>query len=350
LDISGNNNHGVISGPVPATYPLLSGVELVANGGMESGNPPTGWSADACAIASDAVIYYGGAKSCKITLDASNGAGGAIQNITGLTIGKQYKVSTWLRGVDLVGNTFRIWFAEGTVNTLAISNGSWVYLEGFATATATSHLLEIYTVANANKIFNIDDVSVQEVVGYESIGWDEDGVDDRYVIVDSASLRMGTNKFAVLTWVRPEYGGTNQAIHTLFSKATGGRYELAIEDCTADPATAPLLYGYVHDGIDGTDGVISVTPISMNRWHLLGMLVDRVANKMYGILDGVLDHAGVDISSVTGNISPTGTLYVNYSNGQGHKGARGDFIIFNPLYSETEIRNYYELTRHIYEV
>ena len=44
-DMSGNNNHGVITGAAPAAYPIAGGLELVSNGGMEVGNPPTGWSA-----------------------------------------------------------------------------------------------------------------------------------------------------------------------------------------------------------------------------------------------------------------------------------------------------------------
>lgn len=350
LDISGNSNHGVITGAVPATYPMLPGPELVGNGDMEAGNPPTGWSIfnATATIAADAVTYHGGSKSVKITLDASGSYDAVLKDISGLTAGKHYKVSAWFRGEDLVAGNF--WLGFGTTQSTAMSNGGWVYCEyiyeGLAETQSVYAGIYPTNAGNAGKILNVDDISLREVTSYEGLGWHEDGVNDKYTITDSANLRMGANNFAILTWVRPEYGGTSQTIHTLFSKITGGQYELTMQDCTA----SPLLYGYVSDGVDSADGVISVTPISMNRWHLLGMYVDRTADKMYGILDGVLDHTGFDISAVGGDISPTGSLFINASNGQGHKGARGDFIIFNPLSSTTEIRNYFELTKNRYGV
>jgi len=87
---------------------------------------------------------------------------GVGQNISGLIVGKTYKITLWMYISSLVSGSVRIQFDNVTLsnqNTV----GSWVIVETTYEYTGTSDLLTIW-VNSANSItFYIDDVSIKEI-------------------------------------------------------------------------------------------------------------------------------------------------------------------------------------------
>mgnify|MGYP001170007987 CR=1 FL=1 len=149
------------------TLPRIGSTELVTNGGMETGNPPTGWSRFNATgtLAQDAVTFHGGANSMKITLNGSGGEEACIRDISGLTVGNTYQISAWFYGEDLAAEHF--WLGFGSEKTLDYSNGAWVNV--MFNNVAVADTLSVYAgvhatnAANAGKIFYVDDVSLKEV-------------------------------------------------------------------------------------------------------------------------------------------------------------------------------------------
>lgn len=149
------------------TLPGIGSTELVSNGGMEVGNPPTGWSKfnGTGTFAQDAVTFHSGTKSIKITLNGSGGEEACLQDVSGLTVGNTYQVSAWFYGQDLAAEHF--WLGFGSEKTLDYSNGAWVNV--MFNYAAIADTLSVYagvhatSAANAGKIFYVDDISLKEV-------------------------------------------------------------------------------------------------------------------------------------------------------------------------------------------
>jgi hypothetical protein len=143
------------------------GNEILSNPGFEAGDPPTSWAAyNAGTLASDAVIKRTGAASCKYTFNGSGTYGGITQTPAGtpFVVGKFYRVEGWVYGQNLGAASFFLNMASDLRST-AYSNGAWVNLSGIKRATTTGHTVLVYvygnSASNANKIYNIDDMSVK---------------------------------------------------------------------------------------------------------------------------------------------------------------------------------------------
>lgn len=149
------------------TLPRISSAELVPNGGMETGDPPTGWARFSVTgtFAQDAVTFHGGANSMKITLNGAGSYEACYRDIAGLTVGNMYQVSAWFRGSDLAASNF--WLGFGTTKTVAYSNGAWVHVsfnyEALADTLSVLAGVTPTNAANAGKIFYVDDISLKEV-------------------------------------------------------------------------------------------------------------------------------------------------------------------------------------------
>jgi len=149
------------------TLPLISSTELVPNGGMETGDPPTGWSKFSATgtFAQDAVTFNGGANSMKITLDGAGCYEACMRDIAGLTVGNTYQISAWFRGQDLAAANF--WLGFGTTKSVPYSNGAWVYVTfNYPCLNSTTSVfagVNPTNAANAGKIFYVDDISLKEM-------------------------------------------------------------------------------------------------------------------------------------------------------------------------------------------
>jgi hypothetical protein len=148
---------------------VLSGIELVTNGGMEDGDPPTGWSVklNPETFERSGTQKHGGNYS--LHLVESNGSYGYVyQSFGSRLLGKTIKVSFWY---NLVSGTVgaQIYDASIPLNLVDIpfsTPGSWQYVELVYTVTGLPDM-DLYILfggAAGNYEFYIDDVSVQEMV------------------------------------------------------------------------------------------------------------------------------------------------------------------------------------------
>lgn len=330
-DESGRNNHGIITGTIPATYPKLSGIELVSNVGMEIGDPPTEWDSEAVTIASIA-DPHSGSKSMDILRTGPNCH---IRQSFSTFVGRRYKVVVWLKNtaVDGFGDAYAV--CGGDYNLLWTgATATWIYKEAFFTATTTTTTFRQYLTNTAGSRGELDDVSVQEVVGYETLGWGFDGVDDFITIADNPTLDI-TDNLSILGWVyqpMPYYAYT-------MSKMTG----------VADSNIAMLVQLEIGITVLANVGTVwsqlgQNIPLTVGKWHCIGFRYNSVSGGLT-YLNGVVTGAANGSGVLATNNDP---LYIGGNLGSWSKLGWGEVLFFNRLISAQEIRDYYELTRHRY--
>lgn len=345
-DISGNNNHGTITGAVPASYPMLSGTELVSNGGMESGDPPTGFSnfGSCPTFESSGTQKHSGSKSLHYISNGTSGKGVSKNLSSQLAQGKTYKFCIWrYTVVDDINNSV-ISLRKGDNSDNEFSEyptwvvGSWAYWEKIWTvqypAGASTALREI-TFANGAENF-VDDISVQEVVGYEGLGWGFDGVGNK---VDCGTFIFAPANFTILHWINI-------------------------------PSPTPAYNGLIGNHSDSISGFVFYTsPYSTNLSWTLQLSVSgakngSVAAPYYGnyFLHGLV-YDGSNLYGIVNNVlsaptAGTGSLVQgNYNLQIGKNGNSnysllivGETLVFTRALSAQEIRDYYELSRRRYGI
>jgi len=135
-------------------------VELVSNGGMESGNPPTGWSNvnSPNTYERSSTQKHSGSYSLHVSHPAASRGG--TQALT-VSSNKRYKLSFWYYLVS--GNMYGTWSDDAGWhdNTIPTVTGSWQYFETFMNPNRSSINIYILTSGSGGE-FYIDDVSVQE--------------------------------------------------------------------------------------------------------------------------------------------------------------------------------------------
>lgn len=316
-DQSGNNNHGTITGAVPASYPMLSPVDSVTNGTF-TGNA-TGWTlGDGWAYATDNV-----AKN-------ADGTGTCSQTVP-IVVGKRYRLGFWISSWTVGTVTPSI---GGVTGTARGANG---YYEEIFVASSTADLA--FTPTNTSR-FTLDTVSIQEVVGYEGLGWGFDGVDDLVTVMDHESLRF-TTAMTALMWIRVSHtanrlDGFLGKTQTIWSNISYSLRTNGSNQCQ-----------FVTSG-DGT--AIDQLPVFVlpnSGWNCVAF--------RFGT--GVKD---IFVNGVQGTPRAwAGPIYTNTQNlvlgryagdSPFMNGQYGELVLYNRALSAQEIRNYYELTRGRYSV
>lgn len=347
-DLSGKGNHGTISGARPATYPLVNGEELVSNGGMETGDPPTDFSAANTpeTFSRSAVQKHSGSYAAYIN-DSTPSQGGfhRTSSMTSKAYAR-YKFSFWYY---LVSGVMQVYASDGVTglgNTMYSTTGSWQYGEIFVIPTTTN--LDIYFINNSPSVaasFYIDEVSVREVTGYESLGWEFDGVDDTVSCAPASTpLDFGMSSFSILMWTYiniPLIAANSRILNRRNVQA----YELYFVN-----SNSGQVYAYLVDSNSNTFNGPILTLQDL-RWQCLAMVANRSSNLILPYLNGV-HQSDQSIAAITGNISPEITLYLNSYGGASNFGVSklGEVAIFKRALSETEIKSYYEQTRGRYGV
>lgn len=137
------------------------GPELIINGGMEIGDPPTGWTIAGPTTTAERSNTHAhtGTYSFR-TVEATNNYNGFYQNIP-ITTGKKYRIAFWYwieSGEILAENTGGLlWFVGLTIK------GSWQYYEVDIIATNSNPSpLQFYSNGMPSEFF-IDDVSAKEI-------------------------------------------------------------------------------------------------------------------------------------------------------------------------------------------
>ncbi len=149
------------------------GPNLVTNGGMEAGNPPTGWAPWGTpeTFERSTVRKYGGSYSCHV-IDSTASYGGFYGypvNIPVIT-GRIYKVSfRYYIESGVLNPTFYDGSTYDQTHTYS-ATGSWLLGEIYFTSTNTGDGCLIFA-NNSNTVpaeFYIDDISIQEVLDTSS--------------------------------------------------------------------------------------------------------------------------------------------------------------------------------------
>ncbi len=112
-----------VSGNKAKNSPTL-GSELITNGDMETGSPPTGWSTSNCTYTSDAAVYNSPTHSskCVSTTSASN----IRKNIT-LGLGNWYLYNSWVQSNG----------TNGLSSQLVMQNNPWTKIVDRSTSAGT---------------------------------------------------------------------------------------------------------------------------------------------------------------------------------------------------------------------
>ncbi len=148
------------------------GSELVTNGGMETGNPPTSWSATETpeTFERSAVQKHSGTYSARV-VESTGSYGGFCQPISKVA-GRLYEASFWYYLVSgaMIGS---IQNGYGNDNLSAVypsTIGSWTEIHYTATEILTGAIGDIRFQAFPNAEFYIDDVSTKQVLTPSTTG------------------------------------------------------------------------------------------------------------------------------------------------------------------------------------
>lgn len=160
------DSHAWAGGSYPPSTLIAAQPELVSNGGFGSGT--TGWAG---ARANEALSAPGG--RLRMTANAA-GAYGASTQITGLTVGKAYRIAgTIYHGPGATDAGFRLHITQSSLSTgvttvsAAGGNRSFDYVW---VATATSTYIGLIGVAvGSGDYLEVDDVSLKEIPGYHGL-------------------------------------------------------------------------------------------------------------------------------------------------------------------------------------
>jgi hypothetical protein len=165
--------HSILVASPAAITPTLSGIELVTNGNMEAGDPPTGWNAINDAVLAAATDERtGGVGTHSLKIARSNGGAWpvAYQIIT-TVVGTWYLFSAWSKRVDC-DSTYP--YVTGDIDIDAIVDTSTAWHNRIATsrATGTTPLVRLGVAANgADGNYGLfDDISVQAITLPSTLG------------------------------------------------------------------------------------------------------------------------------------------------------------------------------------
>jgi hypothetical protein len=177
-DLAGFSDYGwcLSRVAVPAAItPTLSGIELVTNGTMEAGDPPTGWSQSGAALDGVADEHTGGLGAQSLSVLNSGAASGySFRNVT-LAVGSWYMFSVWCK---MTNGTFTLQsylqdqttFADMS-KKLNTSFPTWIYLFSCGRAiNATNRVILQNNSTTSGDGGRFDDVSTQAITLPSTLG------------------------------------------------------------------------------------------------------------------------------------------------------------------------------------
>ena len=341
-DRSGKGYHGTITEVVPAQTPRLSNVELISNGTMESGNPPTGWTATSSPETFDrsAVQKHSGTYSARV-IDSIPSQGGFYGEVP-FEAGKTYKISFWY---FISSGSIYLW-GNGTgvpINDIELTTtGSWQYREKVFRNTDSTYIAFSNYSGSVAATFYIDDVSVQEVVGYEGLGWYLDGSNDKV----EGSVLVPTSQMTALAWVK-QRGNGEFVGQPILSEGGGVTYRYIFGYSINIRSLSYSDYIRTASGVTATSCTL---PSSVkNKWKCFAMTFDRSLSsaRLKSYLDGaVLDTQNAFNEDLTG--AAIGYKVGTYDGSTFFAGNVGEILVFDRALSADEIKTYYQNTRARY--
>lgn len=184
-----------VAGGVVSNTPTLEG-DVVTNGNMETGDPPTGWNAGAGAVldgVADERTGGAGAQSMTVTNGAAN-YGNANQTIT-TVVGKWYQLTFWIKRAS--GIEYRV-FNTSVTPWISIDNTnggnattSWAQKRIIARCSTISTVLGAYTNTNIlNDFVSFDDIFLLPITHASLF---------RSVVVANAHVKVRASSITFLT-------------------------------------------------------------------------------------------------------------------------------------------------------
>lgn len=178
------------------------GSELLTNGNMESGDPPTDWDAVASTISSAADERTGGSGAASINV-ARNGNDypGARQDVT-VAIGDWLMLTGWIRNVD--ANTVYLRITNSGDGALTQSAGvagtTWTYEEitGLATSTLTHAKIFGYATGADGTSVRADDITLKKLTLSELMKTADLGASDVFIGVEMGVNNLGVQQGVIL--------------------------------------------------------------------------------------------------------------------------------------------------------
>ena len=319
LDISGQGNHGIITGSIPSTPPMLSPIEKVTDGGFSGDGSAwtqgTGWS-------------IGSGVATKVAGVASD-----LEQDISAVAGETYQLSYVL--TRTAGTlTPQIGGVNGTARSASGGHRDII------TATGTGNLK---FQAGSTFAGTIDVVSVKKITGYEGSSWFFDGVDDVVTVTSNATLIPGTGDFTAAIWFKTWSAAI--VAHGLFGKYTGAGggmgweiYHYGITNCQC----------YLANGIQSH--TFNLGNVADNKWHFVCLRHDYDVGT-YGDIDGNLNYASDVTPTLSAGLTNTTNMEVGSVVAEGvFKGYIGECFYFNRFLSPEESLSLFELTRAKYGV
>ena len=337
-EVLSGGNHGVITGAAPATYPLLSGAEIVTNGGFASDT--AGWSALQSTLAS---IAGGQSGNCLEITRVSGDAQYAYQS-KGLFPGRTYRLSGWVKSGTSGDGVFNFSVEDNgaTFKVESSSTSAWTYHERFFVADNTPKNLWI-TKNNATPgTMLFDSISIQEVVGYEGLGWGFDGVDDMVNCGHSSSLGFGTGDFTLLITFKNLIEQTGWSFVLRKGQEAGSGLVVARNESWLRASIGPWFGDVI---------TLGSFPVSPDETFTLGFV--RENGNVYAYKNGVLKSGPIANNYDLGNqVNDDFTIMRGGGSGSYSfgRGIVNDALVLNRALSAVEIKSYFDLTRARYGV
>ena len=268
---------GAISGNKVVITPSL-GSELVTNGDMETGNPPSNWTANGQTLSSVADERTGGSGAQSLS-DAKVDTNWTYQAPT-IATGTWVNLSTWIKNVSATYGAIQIYQTTGTGSLFPNStSSSWTNKFVTGRINSTNPQLQLYISGSAGNEVRYDDISYKPLT--LSSLFSSVSTSDADVIADAnVTMTSGTQAGLVLNldstsspanFVIAYHDGTN--VH--LEKAVAGVYTSLINTAATYSAGATLRViksgtayrVYYNNVLIGTEQTISDAGIISNTKH-----------------------------------------------------------------------------------
>jgi len=259
--------------------------ELLENGNMETGDPPTGWVPQGGPPVLDGVADERTGGAGIQSMDVAMGGGdfwGRAYRAAASTLGTWYQMTGWVRNVDAVEGWLALW--ESTVS--AISEGArvaginWVQsvVTGRATGANVYAYCRIRAAVNGNSC-RFDDVSIKEIPLSDCFLAQDAGTPD-VLVSNPAIVTAGTQGGAHVrlddaanpaNFIIATHDGTNVKVE----KCVAGTYTTLISAATAYVADKDIILVtdgtsvdcYYNNAKVGTTQTVSDAGIVDNTLH-----------------------------------------------------------------------------------
>lgn len=153
------NGTWTTNGNALSNTPTL-GSELVTNGNMETGSPPSSWTATQVTLAADADVH-GGSQALRVT--STEGTSDRAEQVVTLAVGNWVRLLGWgKRGSQGTQQVFNL--GNTTAPVVAVATTSYAQYSTYGRVTTANPIVRLYANQNTGAVGDYgiyDDVSVK---------------------------------------------------------------------------------------------------------------------------------------------------------------------------------------------